>query len=150
MRSLLALATLLLLAGPAAAQPTVVVEDPWVREAPPGTPVNAGYMVLRNDSERDARIVSVEADGFRRAEMHETIEEDGNTQMRPLDSLNIPAGGSVALEPGGRHLMLRDPDRRVTEGDWVTLYLYLENGALIEVTAQVRQRTGRSQEGSEA
>lgn len=149
MRRLTALTILLLLAGTAGAQPTVFVEEPWVREAPPGTPVNAAYMVLRNDGEEDARIVSVDADGFRSAEMHETIEEDGNMGMRPLDGLTVPAGNSVSLEPGGRHLMLRDADQRVTEGDWVTVYLHLENGALIEVTAQVRQRTGQSTGGDE-
>lgn len=149
MRPLITLAILLLLCGPAIAQPTVFVDDPWVREAPPGTSVNAGYMELRNDGDQDTRIVSVDAEGFRSAEIHETVEEDGNMTMRPLDSLTVPADSSVTLEPGGRHLMLHDPDERVTQGDWVTIYLHMESGALIEVTAQVRQRTGRSTERDE-
>jgi copper(I)-binding protein len=139
-----------LLAGTAGAQPAVFMEAPWVREAPPGTAVNAAYMVIRNDGEEDTRIVSVSAEGFARVEIHETVEEDGRMRMRPIGELVVPAGKSVTLEPGGLHLMLREADERVTEGDWVTMHFTLASGALIEVTAQVRRRTGRSSDGDSA
>jgi len=63
---------------------------------------------------------------------------DGVMQMRQVEEgLPIPAGGSLALAPGGAHLMLIGLDEPIHEGDQVTLTLEFANAAPIEVAVPV-------------
>jgi len=140
----------LCLLGPTAwAGPNIVVDSPWVREAPPGTSVSAAYMTLKNQGDEAAEVVGVSAREYARAELHETVHEGDNAGMRAVNSLTIPAGERISLEPGGLHLMLHEPDSRLEAGDWVTLMLTFDDGQLLEVTAPVKQRTGRESDSEQ-
>jgi copper(I)-binding protein len=57
--------------------------------------------------------------------------------MRPVDALTIPAGETVALDPGGFHVMLIDPVAPLAEGGQVRLVLTFEAAGEIEVLADV-------------
>ncbi|MCP1727111.1 copper(I)-binding protein [Natronospira proteinivora] len=144
-----ALLLLCLLAPSAWAAPQVLVEDPWVREAPPGTSVTAAYMTLTNQGEEAVELVSVSAREFARAELHETVHENDSASMQAIESLSIPAEGQVALEPGGKHLMLHEPRDELAAGDWVTLMLTFDDGHLLEVTAPIKRRTGQDEDQDE-
>lgn len=148
MKRLLGLFLLLAPLAAPMAGPMVHAEEPWVRESAPGTPANAAYMTLRNEGDETATVTAVSAEGFGRAAIHETVETDEGTGMQAVEALDIPAGESVQLAPGGMHLMLREPDARVEDGDWVTLMLRFDGGRMLEITAPVRRRTGR-EEGSD-
>lgn len=116
---------------------SVVVRDAWIREAPPGATVLAGYMVLANTGEQTQSLVSARAEGFERVELHETVLEDGRASMRPVTALTLPARGEVALAPGGRHLMLIRPRRPLRAGAQVPLELRFADGAVVRVTVPV-------------
>ena len=135
------LVSLLLMAGPAVAGPAVAVEDPWIREAPPASTVLAAYMVLRNAADAECTVTRIESPDFRDARIHRTVVEDGVAKMLPLDQLQVPAHGSVTLEPGGLHLMLFDPLRPLHDGDIVTLEIHDSNGVSVTVQAPVVHKT---------
>jgi len=59
-------------------------------------------------------------------------------RMRPIDGVEIPAGGSVELKPGGLHIMLLDVQRDLEPGQTVTLKLDFESGRSLVVDAPVR------------
>ena len=84
----------------------VVVNDPYVREPVPGRSMSAAFMTLTNTSNELQRLVSVSAPWASSIEIHTHLHEDGVMKMRQIDSLEVPAGESVTLEPGGLHLML--------------------------------------------
>jgi copper(I)-binding protein len=63
----------------------------------------------------------------------------GMMGMRPIDSLTLPAGEEVALEPGGYHIMLIDLAEPIEEGDTVPVTLTFENAGEIEVEAEARE-----------
>jgi copper(I)-binding protein len=58
--------------------------------------------------------------------------------MIPQDSLSIPAGGSVTLDPGGFHLMLIGPKSVPKEGEEVDLLLKFSNGHSQRIKAPVK------------
>ena len=58
--------------------------------------------------------------------------------MSPLKDIAIPAGGTVALKPGGKHVMLYDIAPTLRAGTTVPLKLSFANGKTIEVVAQVK------------
>ena len=59
--------------------------------------------------------------------------------MRKIDSLEIPAGGSVELKPGGYHIMLIDLTRELKAGDKFDITLKFANAGDVKVTAEVRE-----------
>lgn len=86
-----------------------MVHNAWIRSAPPDAPVRAGYALLMNHSGTEVIIDGVRSDAFGAIEIHEMHDLDGVMRMRPVKELRLPPHGSMALEPGGMHLMLFRP-----------------------------------------
>ena len=123
-----------------------VATSPWVRmaivpegsDAPDAPPVNsAAYLVLTNPLDIADALVAVETEVADTAEIHSVTMDDGVMRMRPVDAVEVPAGGEAVLEPGGYHIMLIGLTGPLTEGDSVDLRLRLRSGAVIDVTAPV-------------
>ena len=71
------------------------------------TGTGAVYLTITNEGETDDTLVSVSTDRADLAEVHETRDQDEIAVMMPHEgALEIPAGESVSLEPGGLHVML--------------------------------------------
>ena len=103
--------------------PGLVVEDAWIREAPPGAMMTAGYARLRNTGKAALTIDGASSEVFGSVELHHTVVEDGLFKMRPGTAFTLPPGERGAFEPGGWHLMLMDPTRPLKSGDRVPLEL---------------------------
>lgn len=58
--------------------------------------------------------------------------------MRPLRTVDLPAGEAVAFEPGGRHVMLTDLGEPLREGASFTLTVHLRRGGDRKVAVPVR------------
>lgn len=111
---------------------TLSVAGAWVRlPAVPGRPA-AGYLTLHGGA-ADATLVRVATPAARRAELHESMAGG----MRRVAALPVPAAVAVALAPGGRHLMLFDPDPRLAAGGSAPLTLEFADGRRLAVTARV-------------
>lgn len=63
----------------------------------------------------------------------------GMMTMQPVDSIEVPADGSVALEPGGYHVMLLDVKKELVPGDTIEVTLTFERAGEVTVTADVRE-----------
>ena len=126
--------------GPAA--PDLRLEEAWARPAPGSDsvapPPSAAYLTLHNDGRAADTLIGARSDAARVIELHRSIEDDGVMRMRPVDSLTVPARGSVTLEPGGYHFMLIDVTRPLTPGDTVTLALRFAQSDTMRVRAVVR------------
>ncbi len=118
---------------------TVAVMNAWVREAHPNADVNAGYMTLINAGAQSVSIVSASSDLFEKVEFHEMGMEDGMMQMRELEEIAISAAGQVQFVPGGKHLMLKNPKRRIKAGDVVTVELKFSNGMTQKLNLGVKK-----------
>ncbi|GIW34150.1 copper chaperone PCu(A)C [Meiothermus sp.] len=139
--------SLLLFAGLALAQPTLRLEEGWVRRVPGN--ITAAYLVLYNPTDKPIRIVGASTPIATRVEFHQTTQA-GNDQhldlsaMRRVDALTVPAKGRLKILPGGYHLMLyglreKNP-KPLAEGQKVTLTLRLEDGTKVTFTLTVEMR----------
>ena len=92
------------MAGAEAADAVVTVLDPWVRGTVEGQTTTAAYMTLR--AEGGARLVSVTSPAAARCSVHEMTISGNLMRMREVETVTIPAGGTLALAEGHDHLML--------------------------------------------
>ena len=120
------------------AEPSLQVDDAWVREGPPNAPVLAAFMTLRNPAAAPVEIAEVTSPGFARIEMHLSQTDGGMARMIRQEVLNVPAQGILELAPGGYHLMLFEPAQPVRAGQRVALTLHARDGRSIVVEAEVR------------
>ena len=91
---------------------------------------------LRSLSDADRRADRVEVDRFLsdKAELHEMGVKDGVMTMRPVaGGLEIPAGGKVALKPGGYHLMFIGLKRQPKQGEKFPATLTFEKAGSVKV-----------------
>ena len=96
----------------------VVIEHPWSRPTPPGTPMGVGYLVIRNHSDRDITLISASTPRADHVSIHETLMKDGVMRMEPLDDgLAISAGEAVELKPLSYHFMLEKLTAPLKEGE---------------------------------
>ncbi|MFO7954891.1 copper chaperone PCu(A)C [Thioalkalivibrio sp.] len=113
---------------------------PWIRLMPGD--MTGGYFVLHNHGERDYRIVAADAPISEGVELHEHAHVDGVMRMRQVDALEIPAGESLVLEPGGLHLMFIGLHEPLTAGDWIPVILEFDDGGTMEIHARVQRGEG--------
>lgn len=137
-------AALLLLPAIAAAQQPqgVTVSAPWTRAAGQGG-TGAGYLTLRNPGTAADRLVSARAGIARTVELHTHINDNGVMRMRPVPSIEVPAGGEVQLRPGGLHIMLIGLQSPLRQGERVPLTLVFERAGEVQVELAVESAGAR-------
>ncbi len=100
----------------------------------------AVYLELTNTGDVDTALVGASGDFAADFELHEMVDVDGVMEMTPLDPqlIELPAGETVLLEPGGLHVMAMGLTTELVEGDMVTVDLELDGGCTITVDAPVQ------------
>jgi len=117
----------------------ITAEAAWVRQPPPGAAVAGGYLRLHNPGPGDDRLLAVTTAAAERVEIHEMHMDDGVMRMRALEGgLPLPAGETVALAPGGWHLMLIAPSAPLEVGATLMMTLAFEHAP--ELTAEFTVR----------
>ena len=141
----------------------ITIADPWARTSPEDTTYGAVYLSLTS-ADGDALVgASVPADIAGTVEIHETVVADdassdttmamggessdttettmagmGQMTMRPIDSLELPAGETVTLEPGGYHIMLIDLVAPLETGQEIEVTLTFESAGERTITVPVQ------------
>ena len=131
------LSMLLLTALPLRAE--LEVENAWIRSAPPGVTMLAGYATLTNNGDQEITIVAAESDNFELVEMHETKEIEGVSSMQPIANFEIAGGETRQFKPLGAHFMLIKPHRSFPEGTTINIDLILENDVRVTAAFVVRK-----------
>lgn len=122
----------------------LVLENGWIRPAPPGAGNLAGYFDLVNNSTTDITISEVESPMFDNAMIHQTVVTDGTASMQHLDGLLVSAKGRVSLQPLATHLMLMGPERDPKIGEFITVTLSTVAGGTYQFELEVRQNPSES------
>jgi copper(I)-binding protein len=134
------LAAALLTAVSLAAQGAdVSIGDPYARAVPPGQPNSAVFMSIANQSGQNQALVGAESAASEIVELHTHVEEDGMMRMRRIEKIEVPAGETVSLKPGGLHVMLIGLKQPLEPGEAVDLTLIFEDGSRTPVQAPVRR-----------
>ena len=134
------LAAPLALAACGAPAPTYI-DQAWVRLSPNKDTPSAGYFVAHG-GDAGTQLRGVLTDYALKVEMHESVEKDGMMTMQPIDSVDIPAKGTVAFAPGGKHLMLWGVNDTAINRGKMQLTFLLANGDRLLVDAVIRKPEG--------
>ncbi len=127
--------------------PGITVVEPLARASIPN---GAVYMTLTNGGESDETLLKIETDAAQVAELHETqIDEQGVMRMRPVERLLLPAGESIVLEPGGKHIMLIDLKEGLVAGESFRLTLTFEKSGSQTVEVPIQESLAGEGEAAE-
>jgi periplasmic copper chaperone A len=127
---------LLAMSAAAAAAEPVSIRDAWIRATPPGARTAAAYLTIVNSGPED-RLLGGATPAAERLEVHTHVTEGGMSRMVRLDALELPAGETQRLEPGGLHLMLIDVAAPLTPGMTVPVSLELASGGRLQIDVPV-------------
>ncbi|MBL8581972.1 MAG: copper chaperone PCu(A)C, partial [Rhizobiaceae bacterium] len=113
---------------------------------PDGAKVAAGYITLKNDGNEADRLVSATGEIAGKTEVHEmAVGADGVMTMRPVEGgIEIPAGATVELKPGGFHVMFMNLKQGVKEGETFNGTLTFEKAGTVDVEFEVQAIGGTS------
>lgn len=118
----------------------IAVTKAWARATAPGQEVGAAYFDIVSKS--PARIVKAESPAAASTEIHTMAMKNSVMEMRKIDSLELPAGKTVSLAPGGNHIMLIGLKKPLKEGNKIAVTLTVEKAPKlqekVEVTAEVK------------
>lgn len=115
----------------------IQVSDAWSRATPPGMPMGAVYAEIQNRGGEDRTLVRIEAEQAKLAEIHESVEIDGMMRMREITPFIVPAGETVSLEPGGKHIMLMKLNSALKKGEKVRLRATFDDESQVAFEAVV-------------
>lgn len=122
----------------------IMVMDPIAYETAKSAPSGAGYFTVTNSGDEDDVLLKVTAD-YPQVMIHKTTEENGIARMSHVMSVPVPAGGTVAFEPGGLHVMFMGLNGDPLEaGETVSAMLVFEKAGEVAVEFDVISRRAKA------
>jgi periplasmic copper chaperone A len=121
----------------------LTITGAWARAMLPGQPAGGGYLTIANKGQVADKLVSASSPVAGKAEIH-TMEVVNNVMvMRPVrGGLDVPAGATVELKPGGLHVMFMAVKEPFKEGGSVSVTLEFEKAGKVEVMLPVQAKQG--------
>ncbi|MGR3837897.1 MAG: copper chaperone PCu(A)C [Cognatishimia sp.] len=116
----------------------MIVEAPWARASIGTSRPAAAYLVVRNIGRSSDVLTGVEASIAAMAAVHKVEVKKNIAEMGPAGPIAIPAGGSVALEPGAMHIMLMRLQRALKKGERFTMTLIFEKAGRVEISVPIQ------------
>ena len=132
----LIIAGLLAITATAWAQTTVKVEDAWVRGTVSMQKATGAFMRLTPST--NARLVEANSPVAGVVEIHEMVLEKDIMKMRQIPGLDLAAGRTMELKPGGYHVMLMDLKQALKGGEQVPITLVFEDDAKKRFTQDIK------------
>jgi len=115
-------------AGNAMAAGHLVVEDGWIRSAPPGSAMLAGYATLHNIGDAAVLVTGAESADFGSVSLHTSVQKNGSEHMQPLDKFSVAPGERVTFAPRGKHFMLMEPKKELRVAESVPIHITTTQG----------------------
>lgn len=142
---LLIAAALSLFAPFAARAQAVEVKDAWIRGTVPAQKTTGAFMEITGKT--SARLIAVESPTAGVVEIHNMTMQNGVMRMFPVDGIDVPAGKTVKLAPGGFHVMMMALKQQMKAGERVPLKLTFEladkKRESLDLSVEVRDLTGK-------
>lgn len=136
-----------MLAGLTAAQaPAVKVESAWARATVSGQKGTGAFMNIT--ATNGTRLVGVSSPAAGVAEVHEMKMENDIMKMRAIPGIDLPAGQTVNLKPGGYHVMLMDLKAPLAKDSTVPVTLRFKDAKGVESKLDLMLPVGFAAPGS--
>ena len=116
---------------------TVEVKDAWIRTSVQGQKATGAFMKIT--AKEGTRLVSVASPVAGVAEVHEMKMDGGVMTMRAVNGgLELPAGKTVELKPGGFHVMLMDLKAALPKDSTVPMTLTFKDAKGVESKVELK------------
>ncbi len=129
------LAWRLIMSGPAVAQDVQAgglhLTGGWAKAADNDQRLSFGFVTIRNRGTETERLLSATSPGAAVVELREPDPSASGGARAVTEGFVIPAGDVVALEPGGRHLLMRDLQVPLALGDEIRVTLRFERAGAV-------------------
>jgi periplasmic copper chaperone A len=130
------MSALLVLSLPALAQ--VKVDGAWARPTVPGQQGGGGFVSLTSSA--GDRLIGGSTPVAQRFELHTMAMKGDVMEMRQIDAIELPAGKTVELKPGGLHVMFIGLKQPLALGTKVPVMLKFEKAGEVKVEFEVASR----------
>lgn len=109
----------------------------WSRSSAGMKRAGAAFMAISNAGTTDDRLIAASTPAAKKAELHTHLMENDVMKMRQVMHIDIPAGKTVELKPGGLHVMLFELSDVFQEGHSYPLLLTFEKAGDVTLTVHV-------------
>ena len=117
----------------------ITIIDPNIYITTPTAPVASAYMTIRNNSNRDERLVAIILHYAEKSELHSMSVNDGVMIMRPIDGgIIISKGETIALKSGGNHAMFMKITKPLKQGESAPITLKFDNASPITIDVPIK------------
>ena len=106
------------------------------------------FKSIKNSGKKADQLLSAKTQVAQTVEIHEMTMDGDIMKMRPLSSIDIPAGGEVSIakgNPNGYHLMLLGLKKPLQEGDSFPVWLTFKQAGEVKVDVRVHVPKASSQ-----
>lgn len=117
----------------------VIIENSMIRMVPPTATVSAGFMVIKNNTNKDIKLIKVEGSISKTIELHSMVLEGETMKMRKMDTMEIKAKSSLELKRKSFHLMFIDLLKPLKLGDNHKLKFTFDNKTVLEIPISVQE-----------
>ncbi|MPV56828.1 copper transporter [Burkholderia sp. HI2761] len=122
------------------AAPAIQADACWIRTMPATVP-SSGYFTLKNNGDAPATLIGIDTPAYGTAMVHETQTSGSTAKMVHVDSVVVPAHGTVSFKPKRYHVMLEAPRQAVAPGAKVPFRLRFADGSAVSVTCDAKAPT---------
>jgi len=123
------------------------ISDVWSRTSPSEASNGVVYLTVKNTGSGANAIVGAKVPSSiaMETQIHETkVDANGTMAMSAVDQIDLPAGKTVKLRPGGYHIMLMELANPLKKGQTFKVTLQFESGKNQTVKATVRDTAASS------
>jgi periplasmic copper chaperone A len=132
-----AFCAILALAGGTVHAQTVEVKDAWVRTSVQGQKATGAFMKIT--AQDNAKLVAASTPVAGVTEVHEMKMDGDVMKMRAVEGgLELPAGKTVELKPGGYHVMLMDLKAALPKDSTIPLTLVFKDAKGVESKVELK------------
>jgi copper(I)-binding protein len=114
------------------------ISGAFARATLPSAPTGGGYLTIVNTGTTADKLVSATSPTAGAVTLHATNMEGSVMKMRDLpEGIDIPAGGTVVLEPSGLHMMFEHLKQPFVEGKTVPVTLTFAKAGTVAIDLDV-------------
>ncbi|MEE2996830.1 MAG: copper chaperone PCu(A)C [Pseudomonadota bacterium] len=115
----------------------IKVKKVWARATPGKARNGAGYVTVVNAGKTNDRLVDVKSEVAKRVEIHSHLMDNGVMRMRKVEGIDLRAGGSVVMKPGGYHVMFIGLYKPLIEGESFPVTLVFRKAGEVKALVKI-------------
>ncbi|QDN54683.1 copper chaperone PCu(A)C [Streptomyces sp. S1D4-14] len=118
--------------------PGITVVDARIIAAPAGSGSTAAYFEIRNTGRSKDTLLYADSPELGVSILRRTVRRTGTGRTDPVWAVDVPAGGTVRMAPGGLGVVILDPPV-LRAGQNVTYLLWFRRSGKVAVRARVTE-----------